>query len=270
MRNLGTGLLHDNYRIKDSVIIALKQDKNTIIERSKSDKKVQESFLSCNALYSNYLESEKPQNISVQQLQVAEIAENPLENYRAENIVFRSFSAKKLPSDGPAAHELTRYILAIDPGVKGALALLKVGPKPSFQTVYDMPTYTLRVSNKDRQRVDLTALSLLLDLYRSSIILALIEDVASMPSDGHVGAFSFGFSTGGIHGALSMAGIKIEKVKPAVWKASMGLDSDKDKSIKLALKLFPEAQNYLTKKSHDGRAEAILLGLFAFKHLRKA
>jgi hypothetical protein len=50
----------------------------------------------------------------------------------------------------------------------------------------------------------------------------------------------------------------------------MGLDADKSGSVDRAIKLFPESEKYLTRKKDHGRAEAILLAWFAWKHARKA
>lgn len=259
-------LIHDNYRIMDSLIRPYKHDEKAILERSKNDYNEQESFLSCTALNFKHLASFFAKKVIRASSQVTVIAaENP-KDYRVSSIALSSFSAKKTLIDGVCGpSETPFYILGIDPGIKGAIAVLKDG---RFVAVYDIPTYNLKVADKQRKKLDLHALSFLLDSYSNSKIIALIEDVASMPSDGHVGAFSFGFSTGAIHGAVTMAGIKLEKVKPQVWKSSMGLDSDKAQSIKLAIKLFPEASKYLKRKMDDGRAEAILIAWFAWKHLK--
>lgn len=266
MRTISTRLLHDNYGIKDSVINVLKSDNYRITERELNGENTRESFLSCSTLYSNNLAPKNAQKLIRAASDSNHLSTISPKSYHAVSTVFRSFSAE---NDALSASQ-SSYIMGIDPGIKGAIAIIKIGQTPMFIAVYDMPTFKLKVSGKVRNRIDLAALSFLLDTYSNSTKIALIEDVSSQPQDGHVGAFSFGFSTGAVHGALTMAGIKIEKVKPAVWKSFLGLDSDKSKSIKLAIKLFPTAAKYLTREMDDGRAEAILLGLFAFKHLRKS
>lgn len=269
-RQLQNLFLHDNNRIANGVLTVLKHDSDAIQTRSKNDHIPLESFLSCSV---NNLLGLTPK-IAKKIIRAASqplvfISESP-KNYRAINTVLPSHNNKNILIDGVSGplETTTHYILGIDPGVKGAIAVIKIGLTPELIAVYDMPTYTLKVADKKRKKIDLNALSLLLETYQTLTVIALIEDVASMPSDGHVGAFSFGFSTGAIHGALAMAGIQIEKVKPAVWKSELGLDSDKSRSIKFAIKLFPNAAKYLKRKMDDGRAEAMILGWYAWKKLK--
>jgi hypothetical protein len=262
--------LHDNYGILNGLITAYKYDKKAIQERSENGRNTHESFLSCSVNKFVGLSPKIYEKIIRAASQLFNITSENEKHYGAVKTVFSSHSGKNSLLDGVSGPLETsqRYILSIDPGINGAIAIIKVDLTPIFVTVFDMPTYTLKVADKKRKKLDLSALSLLLETYSTSRTIALIEDVASMPSDGHVGAFSFGFSTGAIHGALSMAGIKIEKVKPAVWKAELGLDADKSKSIKLAIKKFPDAEKFLKRKMDDGRAEAILLGWYAWTKLK--
>lgn len=59
--------------------------------------------------------------------------------------------------------------------------------------------------------------------------------------------------------ALSAHNIPYEEVLPKVWKKEMGLDSDKEKSRALAIKLYPQCKDSLKRKKDHGRAEALLL-----------
>lgn len=59
-------------------------------------------------------------------------------------------------------------------------------------------------------------------------------------------------------------------VQPSVWKSVMGLTKDKKKSLALARELFPMAADLLTKvKDHD-RAEALLLAEYAYWNFFRA
>lgn len=95
----------------------------------------------------------------------------------------------------------------------------------------------------------------------NEVKLLLIEEVSSGPKDGKVQAFTFGEVYGIVQGMFGMLQIPILKTRPGVWKSQLGLSSDKNKSILLAQKTFPE---YTFKKSEDGKAEAALLARMAY------
>lgn len=103
---------------------------------------------------------------------------------------------------------------------------------------------------------------MLLDSWASEIELAVIEDVHSSPRDGHVGAFSFGKTTGILIGTLATLLIPTFFTPPQVWKNCFGLSKNKDDSFRLATKKFPDSSHLWTRKKDDGRAEAVLLADF--------
>ncbi len=160
------------------------------------------------------------------------------------------------------------YIMGIDPGVTGAVAIIDY---VTFKlvTVFDFPT---EKNSKGRSRIDFLKTAFLIDAYASLTVVALIEEVGQVGTNADpFSAFVFGFATGGVHGVLSACLIPIALVKPQVWKMDMGLSSNKEDSVARAISLFPnEAPKYLKLKKHHGRAEAILLAWYARKHLRVA
>lgn len=169
---------------------------------------------------------------------------------------------------------MKRFILGIDPGLGGALALYTL-PEDGFDTppvIHDMP-------NHPDGGIDAAALvQLVTDLVnglpRHGQIHAAIENVGSRPRQ--AGAFAFGLSTGIIHGVLAAAGVPFTLVSPAVWKASMGLRrhvaaagqaeetpaQNKTRARQLAAQLFPGAASQFKRIRDDGRAEALLLAVY--------
>lgn len=252
--------------IKNSLKTLQKHDIYTILERGIKLYPAFESFLSCSATIST---TYPPCNDNT-------FLTNPLKSigsekrYRADGFGTRYGNNPLDGVSGPSTQD-TIFILGIDPGITGAIAILRPeNEKLRFVAVFDMPFYELKVSGKNRKRIDLTGLSFLLDQYSRNTKFAMIEDVGQVGTNADpFSAFVFGFATGAVHGALAMAGVKTEKVKPQVWKNYLGLDADKEKSLNLAIKLFPESQKYLKRKMDHGRAEAILMAWFAFKHMRK-
>jgi len=153
------------------------------------------------------------------------------------------------------------YVLGIDPGLTGAFAIFSEWS--NSVKVLDMPLK----KNGKKKIVDGVAIAKALRPYVGQLKYAVIEDVHSMPADGAVSAFSFGFGTGVVTGVLQALGIKIIKVKPAVWKAGMGLSRVKNDSLVMARELFPDHKDFFKFKKHDGRAEAALMAVFAMRYL---
>lgn len=158
------------------------------------------------------------------------------------------------------------FIMAFDPGITGAGAVLDVENAPKLVTVFDMPTIEI----KGKKRIDVFNLGFKIDCYASLTRVALVEEVGFMKGNEARGsAFVFGFATGVIHGVLGVCLIPTKTVKPSIWKLGLGLSSDKDESIKRAIKYLPESEKYLTRKKDHGKAEAILLAWYAWKHMRQ-
>jgi crossover junction endodeoxyribonuclease RuvC len=152
--------------------------------------------------------------------------------------------------------------LGIDPGMGGALGLIEQG---RVLRVLDMPVLRAE-GKKGRAIVNIPVLIDLLTMLRGEFphTIAALENVRSMPRDGHVGAFSFGRCFGTIETALYATGYPVLLYSPHVWKKGMGLTSDKDRARALASRLFPkDAASSWPLKKHDGRAEAVLLAYWA-------
>lgn len=176
----------------------------------------------------------------------------------------------------------SHFILGIDPGLGGALALLprpgacyeikgSVPPVAPQIELFDMPTTH---NGKGKLRVDPKALAdiiggICFSLPEGATIEAIVEEVGSRPRQ--AGAFNFGKSVGVIHGVLAGQGVPFSEVSPAVWKVAMGLqkrspdettDENKSRARAVASELFPAFTKQFSRKKDDGRAEALLLALY--------
>jgi crossover junction endodeoxyribonuclease RuvC len=157
------------------------------------------------------------------------------------------------------------FCLAIDPGLVGALALVRVSNK-SIESIFDMPVTD--------GRVDPAKLAAIVDVCKvRGTIHAAVELVSSMPRQ--AGAFNFGVSAGVVHGVLGALGVPVSLVSPGVWKPACGLRrlpnesqaSTKTRARELAIRLWPERAADFAKVKNDGRAEAALLARwFAVKN----
>ena len=148
-------------------------------------------------------------------------------------------------------------ILGIDPGKSGALTFIDTDM--CTITVYDMP---VRDVGKTSKRTEVNGDLLGAHLRHHNPDVAVIEDVWSTANDGHVGAFSFGDAYGTVKGACGALGIRLDRVRPQVWKKTMRVTADKDTSRARAAELFPDVAPLFARKKDDGRAESALIAFF--------
>lgn len=159
------------------------------------------------------------------------------------------------PSDKP-------FILGIDPGYRGALALYSLDTS-SLVEVIDMPSkLSTTASGGQKRRLIMPEIANFLDINKDMIRGCVIEEVTAMPGNGVTGMFNFGFSTGQIHGMLAAFNIDVIAIRPTTWKSVYGLTKDKKLSIERAKIHFPTHVHSFRKSSHDGRAEAAFLAKY--------
>lgn len=140
-------------------------------------------------------------------------------------------------------------ILGCDPGLSGAIAALDAATG-TLLWVEDMPVVDRMVNAAE-----------LADWLRGELIKqAAVEQVASRPGQGVASTFKFGQTHGTLLGVLGALNVPVTHVTPTTWKRPFGLTSDKEKSRRLAIELWPNMSGYFARKKDDGRAEAALIG----------
>lgn len=141
--------------------------------------------------------------------------------------------------------------LGIDPGKKGALAILDAtGPKI---WAFDKEAYLT-----------------VIQLYAPLGLRCCLEKVHAMPKQGVASTFSFGESYGWLKGILDANSVSYQEIPPERWKKEFGLNTDKKKSIEVCRQLFPEADlrpNERSRVGSDGMAEALLMAEYARRKL---
>jgi len=140
-------------------------------------------------------------------------------------------------------------IAAIDPGMKGAIALLY-----DDNTLYieDMPTLD--------KEVNAAAVSgIFVEFPPDHVYLEFVNGW----NMGASSAFNFGQGMGVLKGVIATLEIPYTMVPPAQWKKHYHLSRDKDASRAAATRLFPKNAELFKRKKDDGRAEAALLALYA-------
>ena len=146
-----------------------------------------------------------------------------------------------------------KYI-GCDPGKKGALAVLndsgEVEIYPFDKEVYRDVLHNMSKFPMEPQRH----------------VKCCLEHVGAMPGQGVTSMFSFGENFGFIQGLLTAYGIPFELVRPQKWKKSFGITADKNTSVEVCKRLFPNAilkRTERCRKDDDGFAEALLLAAYA-------
>lgn len=145
-------------------------------------------------------------------------------------------------------------ILGVDPGLKGAAVSLEVFPDKSLYI-----RKVLKFADYVGTGLNYLELARLYDRWPNSN-LAVIEDVSVQTgAEGRVSMFKFGYVKGVVSAYAAAHSVEVVYLKPAVWKLSLGLSSDKEKSLTLARKIFPMDQELFRYKKDVDVAEAALL-----------
>ena len=152
---------------------------------------------------------------------------------------------------------MTFTILGVDPGKTGALSF--IDPIQQTLEVFDMP---IRFVNDKQTRSEVDARIVFELCDDRNVQFAFIEDVWSLPTDGHVGAFSFGDAYGSIKGVAASLDLELNRVLPNTWKKNMRAPKDKTGSRERAIQLFPCAAQRFKRIKDDGRAESAMIALY--------
>lgn len=143
--------------------------------------------------------------------------------------------------------------IGIDPGKKGAIALL------SGDTIHVSTFYGKRYA------------AILKSVAESDEgAICCLEHVGARPGQGVTSMFSFGENFGFIQGLLTAYSIPFELVRPQKWKKEFSITADKNSSIDVCNRLFPDVSLLATpkcKKPSDGIAEALLMAEYAKRRL---
>lgn len=148
-------------------------------------------------------------------------------------------------------------VIGVDPGKSGAVAVLDERGEIVF--IEDMPVIGGRVSG--------TMLALCFE--RASHdgvfgveVVAVVEQVHSMPKQGVASSFDFGKSYGVVLGVLAGARVRVEHVPPTRWKKAMRLTADKEQARRRAVERWPKHAGLFRRKMDADRAEAALMALW--------
>jgi len=129
-------------------------------------------------------------------------------------------------------------VLGVDPGIHGALAVLRYPEKK--REIIDIPSITVQKSRKTTKIDVYRLIDSLGFLKEAEFRIAYIEDVHSMPKQGVASSFSFGEAKGIIIGVLAALGCAYRLVPPQTWKKHFKLSSDKNEVLSRVRCTYPD------------------------------
>ena len=140
-------------------------------------------------------------------------------------------------------------ILGIDPGRRGALALLDTDSLRV--TCHDMPGDTSA----------LHALICELPLVK----LCALEQLHAGPQMSRTTIAAMFEAYGALKGALAWRSIPVFSTRPSQWKPALSVPADKSAARRRASEFFPDDADQWRLAKHDGRAEAALIAWYGRK-----
>ncbi len=168
----------------------------------------------------------------------------------------------------------TIWVLGIDPGLSGALALVS---SDGDLHVWDVPTFEVVRNRRRKREIDHAGLRDII-LRASSIAVkidvAYVEKVGAFPrnregkSQGVTSMFSFGSTYGCMLQLVASHFVPREDVTPQKWKVYFKLRKGKDASRMKASELMPSFADQWPLVKHHGRAEAALIATYGLHQVK--
>lgn len=145
--------------------------------------------------------------------------------------------------------------IGIDPGKKGAMAVIFDGMDETVLVPFDEKAYAETLCGCKA---------------RGNSVKACLEHVTAMPGQGVTSMFHFGENFGYIKGLLEAFEIPYELVRPQKWKKEFSITGEKNSSIEVCKRLFPDVdlrRSDRCRKDDDGLAEALLMAEYARRRM---
>ncbi len=154
-------------------------------------------------------------------------------------------------------------IAGIDPGVKGAVALLDTGC--FLVAIHDIPVVDVRVGRSSRRRIVVPQFADILRALGADHVV--LEYVHGRPTDVPTYAGEMCRAAGIIEGCVGTLGIPITMVQPMAWRKAAGVAlappstsaQRKEASRQRALQLWPERAAWFARRLDADRAESVLI-----------
>ena len=136
-------------------------------------------------------------------------------------------------------------IIGIDPGLSGAIAILKDN---KVIDIFDMPVMS---EGKNKKQLNSAQLVNIINenTEKNEETFVVVEQVNAMPGQGVTSMFNFGQTFGAIKGVCAALQLPIFFVRPSKWKKHFELiNSSKDASRTKVIEMYPTLAHLLSKK----------------------
>lgn len=161
------------------------------------------------------------------------------------------------------------YVIGIDPGASGALALYDV-TSAKIVDLRDTPNNQniLTTGKKTKQILFDSLRSILEDwkqlaLSQNANLYVHIEKVNAFSKQSAPAAFNFGYAAAIPFSICQMLDLEVKLIPAVTWKNQFGLKaSEKDAARLLVLQMFPYLSNVLKRKMDVDRADAVLIAVY--------
>ena len=151
-------------------------------------------------------------------------------------------------------------IIGIDPGISGAICVLKEG---KILEVYEMPTMIDGKKNKRQVNGAEVTNIFLKELNDEDTAKIVVEHVTAMPGQGVTSMFNFGQSFGVLKGICAALKLPIYFVRPVKWKKHFNLiKTHKDASRTKVIEIFPYISSKISRKKDSNKADSILIAKY--------
>ena len=151
-------------------------------------------------------------------------------------------------------------IFGIDPGVSGAICVLKEG---KILEVYEMPTMIDGKKNKRQVNGAEVTNIFLKELNDEDTAKIVVEHVTAMPGQGVTSMFNFGQSFGVLKGICAALKLPIYFVRHFKWKKYFNLiKTNKDASRTKVIEIFPYISSKISRKKDSNKADSILIAKY--------
>jgi crossover junction endodeoxyribonuclease RuvC len=148
-------------------------------------------------------------------------------------------------------------ILAIDPGITGAFALLD-----EAVLVDDLPVHQTQHGRSAKVRGELDLHGFRELLAQQPIKHVFIERVTARPGQGVTSMFRFGESSGALYGLVVGLGLPVTFATPKEWQRHHRVGASPDAARQRAVQLYPALAPALSRKRDQHRADAVLLACY--------
>ena len=153
---------------------------------------------------------------------------------------------------------MTGLVVGIDLGAAGAASLLDGNGR--LLDVRDLPV--LDDGPRARPTVSASGFAGILREWRPER--AVVEFVASRPTDSPASAFAFGMARATVMSTLEVLGVSAGFITVPTWKRSVGIGAgrgQKSTARAEATRRWPQHAEAFARAKDDGRAESALIGL---------